>query len=177
MKHYLKHILHDLHYFSKELYLGICLAISSFLSHYTDIKIALYAFVIISVLDTITRIHADATKKGLKFNPFKGYFWNEIKSGGVREMLRKVFMEYGIYLIIAFVIDVLVFKQEVTFEIHNRQMTLPVIALDLFSAIELWSIGENIEDAGGVNIFKRITQYLPEKFQKVINPDTPNNGE
>jgi hypothetical protein len=70
-----------------------------------------------------------------------------------------------------------VFKQEVTFEIHNRQMTLPVIALDLFSAIELWSIGENIEDAGGVNIFKRITQYLPEKFQKVINPDTPNNGE
>jgi hypothetical protein len=161
-------------FFSKflyETYLAISLTLSSFLAFYTDIKTAALAFVIFTVLDTITRINANAKNKGLKFNPFKAYFWAEIQSGELRKMLQKVVMEYGIYLIIAFVIDALIFKHTVLFEVYDRKMTLPVIALHVFSGIELWSIGENIADAGGENIFKRIIHFLPEKYQKIFIPE------
>jgi hypothetical protein len=172
----IKTIIHELYSFCStfihEVYLTICLAISSFLAFYTDIKSAFFAFVILTILDTVTRINANAKNKGLKFNPFKRYFWAEIQSGELRIMLQKVVMEYGIYLIIAFVIDVLIFKNSVLFEIYNRKMTLPVISLYVFSGIELWSIGENIADAGGVNIFKRIIHFLPEKYQKIFIPET-----
>jgi hypothetical protein len=158
--------------FFYEMYLAISLAVSSFLAFYTDIKTAFFAFAILTILDTITRINANAKNKGLKFNPFKAYFWAEIQSGELRNMLQKVVMEYGVYLIIAFVIDALIFKNSVLFEIYDRKMTLPVIALHVFSGIELWSIGENIADAGGVNIFKRVVHFLPEKYQKIFIPET-----
>jgi hypothetical protein len=172
----IKTLAHEIYdFFSKffyETYLAISLTLSSFLAFYTDIKTALLAFAIFTILDTITRIDADAKNKGLKFNPFKAYFWAEIKSDEIRNMLRKVFMEYGVYLLIAFVIDALIFKHSVLFEIYDRKMTLPVIALYVFSGIELWSIGENIADAGGVNIFKRIIHFLPEKYQKIFIPES-----
>lgn len=167
----LKYIFSELFLFSKEIYIGICLFISSFLAHYTDIKTAFWAFIIITILDTVTRINAEAVNKGLKFNPFKGYFWAEIKSGGLREMCKKIFSEYMIYLIVAFVVDILIFKQSVLIDFLDRKLTLPVIALYLFSAVELWSIGENIEDSGGKNLFKRILHFLPTKFQKIVQPE------
>lgn len=158
----------EIYLFSKEIYLAICLSLSTVLAHYTDLKTAFWAFLIITFLDTLTRINANAVEKGLKFNPFKKYFWLEIQSTGLREMCKKIFSEYFVYLIIAFVVDVLIFKQEFLIDFMGRKLTLPVIALYLFSAVELWSIGENIEDSGGVNIFKKIFHFLPEKWQLIF---------
>jgi len=146
----------------------VSLAISYVLAYYTDIELALTAFAICTALDSLTRIAANAKKKGLVFNPFLKEFWKEINSQGLRNTMEKVFLQYGVYLIIAFVIDILVFKQLVIFNIYDRPMTLPVIALYLFTAIEIWSIGENIEDAGFDNIFKRILQFLPDKVQQIF---------
>lgn len=165
-----KIIMHDISHFTKEIYLTISLFISTALAHYTDIKTALFAFLIITLIDTTTRINADALKKGLKFNPFKKYFWLEIKSTGLRDMCKKIFSEYFMYLIIAFVVDVLIFKQEFLIEFMGRKLTLPVISLYIFSAVEIWSIAENIEDAGGVNLLKRVMHFLPEKWQLLFKP-------
>ncbi len=57
----------------------------------------------------------------------------------------------------------------VLFDFFNRQLTLPVLAVYLFSFIEIWSIGENMERAGGINIFKRLMHLIPEKYRKIIN--------
>jgi len=145
--------------------------ISGILACYTDLNLALFFFCFCTVLDTITSIHAQATLKGLQFNPLKKYFWTQIKSYGLRMSLQKIFWEYGTYLLIAFAIDKYVLKNNFIFEIYYRQLTLPVIAVYLFAFIELWSVGENIEKAGGINIFKKILHFIPDKYQRIFKSD------
>lgn len=159
-----------IHKFTFEIYLFFAGLTSYFLSNYNRIDYAFYCFLIITSLDTVTRINAGAIAKKLKFNPFKAYFWKEIKSSGLRDMYKKVFMEYGVYLIISFVVDQLVFNGTITFNIYGSNLKLPVIALYLFSFVEVWSIGENIEEAGGINLIKKTLHFLPEKIQKIISP-------
>ena len=43
--------------------------------------------------------------------------------------------------------------------------------LYIFSAIEIWSVGENIEKRGGVNLPKRVFHLLPEKIQKILKQE------
>ncbi|HEX8576990.1 MAG TPA: hypothetical protein VF677_11915 [Flavobacterium sp.] len=160
--------------FTEKFYLWLVSFVSGVLAYYTDLHLAFYIFLGATTLDTITSIHVDAVKKGLKFNPFRGYFWKQITSGGLREWAKKVFLEYGIYLIIAFMINEWVLKRMVLFEVFDRKLTLPVIALYLFSFIEIWSIGENIEKAGGTNLFKKILHFLPDKYQQIFKNE--NNG-
>ena len=160
-----------------EIYLFFAGIVSYFLSNYDRIEYALGCFAILTMLDTTTKINAVAKAKKLKFNPFKKYFWLEIKSGGFRKMANKIFMEYGVYLIIAFVIDSLVFSKTTTFNIVGSDLKLPVIAVYYFSFIEAWSIGENIEEAGGINWLKRILHFLPEKIQKIVQPKTEEEND
>lgn len=149
----------------------VCTFFSSLLAFYTDLDLALSFFLLCTTLDTLTAIHAQAIIKGLKFNPLKKYFWGQIKSSSLRNWMKKVFWEYGLYLVIAFAIDKYVFKNFILLDILQRELTLPVLAVYLFSFIELWSIGENIEGAGGINIFKKILHFIPEKYQKIFNSD------
>lgn len=153
------------------LYLVVTAFISTILSYHTSLKTALEAFAVITLLDTLTRINTEAKKQGLKFNPFKKYFYQQIQSKGLRMMCDKIFAEYGVYIIVAFVIDYWVLNQMVLLKFNDRGLTLPIISLYIFSGIEIWSIGENIEEAGGINIIKRILHFLPEKIQKIFNSD------
>lgn len=152
----------------EKIWLFIASIVSGLLACYTDLVPALFFFVISTCLDTATSIHAQALGKGLKFNPLKNYFWNQISSAGLRNWMKKVFWEYGVYLIISFVIDQCVLKNIILFNAEGRELTLPVLAIYLFAFIETWSIGENIERAGGVNIFKKILHLIPDKYQKIF---------
>ena len=133
---------------------------------------------IITTLDTITAIHASAYKKGLKFNPLKKYFWRQIKSEMLRVWISKVFKEYCVYLIIAFALEIFIIQEKVHLDIIQWKLDLPTAALWLFSAIELWSIGENVEKAGGTNWIKRIAKaiesIIPEKI-KALFKKSPEN--
>lgn len=153
---------------SQKIYLFISTTISGILSYHTELESSLTVFAIVVTLDSITRIHADAKKKKLKFNPFALYFWKEIKSKGLREMCEKIFLEYGVYLLIAFAVDKYILEQMVIFEFNSKHLTLPILAIWIFSFIETWSIAENVEDAGGKNIFKLVHELLPEKLQTVV---------
>lgn len=143
-----------------KLYVFVTGAIALFISGYSDFISTLYGFLIITTLDTLTSIHAGAKEKGLKFNPLKWYFWREIKSGLLREWAKKVFVEYFVYVIIAFVLEVFVIQARLNIQVVNWTLDLPTSCLWIFMAIELWSIGENIEDAGGVNWIKRGARAL-----------------
>lgn len=144
--------------------------ISSFVaSGYTDFLIAGYGFLIITCLDTITSIHAGAVEKDLKFNPLKSYFWREIKSGLIRIWMKKVFLEYAIYIIIAFALEICFLQRQIQLEVVGFNLNLPVFALWTFTAVEVWSVGENIDRAGGTNWIKNflshIEEFIPEKFK------------
>ncbi len=162
---------------SQKIYIFISSTISGILSYHVELEDSLTIFSIIVILDSITRIHANAKKKGLKFNPFALYFWKEIKSKGLREMCEKVFLEYGVYLLIAFAVDKYILEQMVIFEFNSKHLTLPILAIWIFSFIEIWSVAENVEDAGGKNIFKLINELLPEKLQSLIEKLKSNKKE
>ncbi len=162
---------------SQNIYIFISSTISGILSYHVELEDSLTIFSVVVILDSITRIHANAKKKGLKFNPFALYFWKEIKSKGLREMCEKVFLEYGVYLLIAFAVDKYILEQMVIFEFNSKHLTLPILAIWIFSFIEIWSVAENVEDAGGKNIFKLINELLPEKLQSLIEKLKSNKKE
>lgn len=153
---------------TQKIYLLISTTISGLLAYHTELKSSLSVFILVIILDSVTRVHANAKKRGLKFNPFKKYFWLEIKSKGLRNMCEKFFLEYCIYLLIAFAVDNYILEQMTILEFNSKHLTLPILALWLFSFIEMWSIAENIEDSGGRNIFKIVLELLPEKIKIII---------
>ena len=153
----------------ERIWIGLCSFASGVLAYYTGLNHALWLFAISTTLDTLTSIHAQTVAGGLKFNPFKKYFWKQISSNGLRCWMKKIFWEYGIYLVIAFAIDKYVFKNMIVFDVLDNQLTLPVLAVYLFAFIEMWSIGDNIERAGGVNLFKRILHFIPEKYRRLLD--------
>ena len=148
---------------------------SWFFSTY-PIEDILLLFVLSTLLDTITRIHAVAKNKGLKFNPLKKYFWKQIESQGLKLMGRKIFMDYSLPVIVAFLVDTLIFKNALHFDLLSLKLSIPSAAILFFTCVEIWSIFENLEDAGGTNWLKKSTHwfsgFLPEKWQEVINKIT-----
>lgn len=161
----------------QKIYYGISTIISSILAYHSSLKESLIFFIIVIILDSITRIHADSKNKGLKFNPFKLYFWKQIKSKGLRRTLEKVFLEYGIYLIIAFTLDKYILDKMVIFHFNEEGLTLPILTIWLFCFIEIWSIAENIEEAGGKNVLKIVYDFLPEKIKKILDGIEENSSD
>lgn len=153
-------------------YLKVGLLISSFLALHTNLYLALEVFALAVVLDTITRIHATGKNSGIPFDPKRKEFWLLIKSKGIRNMFNKVFMQYGIYALIAYFLDKNLLNQMTIFTFRDQPFTLPVVAVWLFTGSEIWSIGENIEDAGGVNYPKRLIHLIDEKYQKIFKKNS-----
>lgn len=151
-------------------YLLLTAGAAWFFSTY-DVKGILILFVIATVLDTITRIHADAKAAKLSFNPFQLQFWLRIKSKGLKKMGRKIFVEYGIAVIIAFFVDTLLFKNALHFKLLTLKLNIPIAAIIFFTGIEIWSVFENIEEAGMTNWLKKFLNlfsgFLPSKWKEV----------
>ena len=157
--------------FWQKIYLWTTTFLSGVLAYYTDLHFALYFFLGTTLMDTITAIDVQAKQKGLLFRPWKKYFWMQIKSSGLRNWCEKVFWKYGRWAIMAFMLNEWVLKNMIIFDMFERKLTLPVVAIYLFGFIELWSIGENIEKTGDRNIFKMILHLLPEKYQKIFKSE------
>jgi len=156
---------------AKKLYLAFLTFMSGFVAYYTDIHLAVMFFLAMTVLDTVSAIHVTADAKGLKFNPFKKYFWKEISSDGIRQWMKKVFGDYGYWALISFALNKWVLQNMVIFDMFDRQYTLPVVMIYIFGGIELWSIGENREKLGKKNYLKMLFGFLPEKIQQIFKKD------
>ena len=154
--------------------------LSGFLACYIDIDKAIYLLIAATILDTISAINAQAVAKGLVFNPFKRYFWLMIKSTGLKMWGKKVFREYFVYILLAFMVDRLVLKGLVIVDVHHWQLKLPVVVIYFLAFIEIWSIGENIEKTGRPNYIKKLANwFLPDKYKKFLpgNEDKPTETE
>lgn len=168
MESYVNTIIVTVQNYTYDLYLKSSLLIAGILSLYIGLEASIKVLLITVFFDSLTRIHVDARKKGLKFNLGSKAFWLMIESKGVRRALNKLLMQYGIYFIIAYVIDRYILEQLTIIQFQEKNYTLPVIVLWICSAIEIWSIGENIEDGGGVNIPKKVIHFFDEKYQKIF---------
>jgi hypothetical protein len=155
-----------------KIYLILAAFVSWFFSTYPIEKILLFFF-IMTCLDTITKIHAIAKKKKIKFNPFKKIFWLQIESQGLKLMGRKIFLDYSIPIMMVFFVDTLIFKNAIHFNVLSLNLSPPAAAILFFGCVEFWSIFENIEEAGGVNWLKKASNwfsgFLPEKWQNVLD--------
>lgn len=156
-------------FISNKFFASAYLAITIMFSGYTTFPQTLLAFALITSLDTITSINLGAYKKKLKFNPLKAYFWKEIKSGLIRVWMKKVFKEYFIYLIIAFILDILILEKQLYFDFMYFRLNLPIIVLWWAIGIELWSIGENIEGTGKKNWIKIAFKWLENQVRNKLN--------
>lgn len=158
---------------SSKLFLAISAFISVFLTLYVNFPTALVYFFIATTLDTITRIDCNARSKKLKFNPFKKYFWFQIKSDLIRVWFHKVFKEYLLYVIIAFAVDILLLKSAYKFYVLSFKLDLPTAVILFFSANETWSLFENREEAGYKNWLKvglkACTHFFPETWKSSLN--------
>jgi|GEM_PF-6826862 len=134
-----------------------------------DVKGILILFAFLTVLDTITRMGADAKN----FKIYSYSFWKRMKSAGLKMMGRKIFVEYGIAVLIAFMIDIHLFKSALNFNVSVLKLNIPMCAILFFTGIELWSIFENLEEAGYKNWLKKgtkaISGFIPDKWQKIID--------
>ena len=158
-----------------KIYIFLAGFFSWFFSTY-PIEDILLLFAIATTLDTATKIHAIAKSKGLKFNPLKKYFWKQIESQGLKLMGRKIFMDYSLPVLVAFFVDTLIFKNAFHFDLLTLKLSIPSASILFFTCVEIWSIFENLEDAGGTNWLKKATYwfsgFLPEKWQQVFNKIT-----
>lgn len=158
---------------SSKAFLYIAAAASWLVSTYVEIIPAFIFFIICTTLDTISRIDANARLQKLKFNPFKKYFWFQIKSDSLRGWFRKVFKEYLFYALIIFLVDKFIFKHQLNFDFFALKLDPVTAALFLFGLNELWSVFENREEAGYTNILKAginiFISLVPEKWQEPLN--------
>lgn len=145
----------------------IVLSISALLAKYTNIEDVLLAFLIITLIDTLTGIHATAVEKGLKFNPFSLAFYKHINSAGLRQMSKKVFGEYFVWLIVVFIVDHLVLKSAFKIPFFGNDLFLPIALLYFFIFIEIRSIGENIGRSGRINWLIELVKFLPKDLKNI----------
>lgn len=138
-----------------------------------DLRGILILFTILTVLDTITRMGADAIADGEPFRIYSFRFWKRMKSAGLKMMGRKIFVEYGIAVLVAFMVDVHLFKSALNFNVSVLKLNIPMCAILFFTGIELWSVFENLEEAGYKNWLKRGTKavsgFIPDKWTKIID--------
>lgn len=158
---------------SSKIYLIMTGIISWIASTYVNLHYALCLFFIATIWDTKTRIEVDAKKLGIRFNPLKRVFWLQIKADGLKQWYSKVFKEYFVYIIIAFILDVLLLKSSFHFHLYMLKLDIPTCVILIFALTEFWSIFETLEEAGQKNwiksALKTFSGFLPEKWSEALN--------
>jgi hypothetical protein len=159
--------------FFKTLTIGksILLALAPIIAMILTIETFLLALFLLLIIDLITGISKTLHQKKIKANPFNKNFWTAIKSKGFRDTCKKTY-QYLLFVIAFLIIDVLVLKGRlITIPLLGGEATLSEIAISALCFIELWSIGENIEAAGGINLLKKATVLLPKMQVALTNQE------
>lgn len=144
------------------------LSLSAIISVLISMKVALSGLILIIILDLITGISKNLYNQGKPFNPLKLYFWKSIKSYLLRRTWKKGY-EYGLGIIVVLIFDTMVWGGDSRVMLVNKIFTFSELSVIIASGIEIWSIGENIEEITGSNFIKRFTRILPYKMQKIVN--------
>jgi len=102
-------------------------------------------------------------KKSLSLNDYR----HGIISGGLRQTIKKAY-QYGMALIVTFIIEIFGFGGEVSFEVPlvNIHATLTQFAIWCFILIEVKSIDENLKGVSGKSGFNSVAKVFTY-FRKI----------
>ena len=131
-----------------------------------SMKLILLGLWLLITIDLLTGIRKNLHVQGIKFNPLKYYFWMAIKSYLLRKTWRKTY-EYGIGIIVVAILETLILGGTPV-SILSKTFSLTELSVVLPAMIEAWSIFENLEGAGGVNLLKRVSVLLPPDIRTIL---------
>lgn len=142
----------------------LLLLLAPTLSILASMKIILLGLWLLIFIDLLTGIRKSLHQKGLKFNPFKTYFWKSIKSYLLRKTWVKTY-EYGIGIITIVILESLILGQT-DIELAGKIFTISQLSAALPACVEVWSIFENFEAVSGNNILKKVMKYAKDRILK-----------
>jgi len=146
---------------------GVVLFFNAIIALLAPIKMMLYGLLFLIFVDLITGIRKHHHVHNFSLNPLKKDFWKAIKSNALRSTWVKTY-EYGIGIIIAIVFENMVFGGDINISIQDKVFSMTKLAIIISSAIEMWSVFENMEAVSGRNILKRLINFLPQKVQDLF---------
>lgn len=148
------------------------LLITPLISLLAPMKLIILGLFILIIIDLITGIRKSLHQKEISFNPFKVAFRKAIKSYLFRQTWKKSY-EYGMGIIVLFVFEMFILGlTPVT--IMDKSFTITELGILIPSAIEVWSIFENLEAVSGRNILKRLVTLLPKSIRDLLKPINKN---
>jgi hypothetical protein len=162
--------MNSINIFFNKLTLGkaLLLLLTPIISLLAPMKLILSGLLILILIDLITGIRKSLHERDVSFNPFKAEFRKAIKSYLFRKTWKKAY-EYGIGIIVLFVFEMFIFGlTPVT--IMDKTFTITELGVLIPSAIEVWSIFENLEAVSGRNILKRLVTLLPKGLRDLLKP-------
>jgi hypothetical protein len=146
----------------------LLLLVTPLISLLAPMKLIILGLVIIIFIDLLTGIRKSLHKGGISFNPFKAAFRKSIKSYLFRKTWKKSY-EYGMGIIVLFVFEMFIFGLT-PITIMDKTFTITELGVLIPSAIEVWSIFENLEAVSGRNILKRLVKLLPKSIRDLLKP-------
>jgi len=162
--------------FFKDLTFGkkILLVLAPIITAIVSMKAALIGLAILIFIDLITGIRRTHHEWEVKLNFFSKKYWLSIRSYLLRQTWRKTY-EYGIGIIVIAIFENLVFNQ-VHINLFGKEFNITELAIVFPAIIEIWSIFENLQATGGVNILKRLKMFLPPIFTAVVDDSDSKEG-
>lgn len=145
----------------------ILLLITPLISVLISMKMAIFGLWLLVFIDLLTGIRKNLHLKGIKFNPFKRTFWKSIRSYLLRNTWRKTY-EYGFGIIVIVIFESLILGTT-PITLVDKTFTIAELSVLIPSAVECWSIYENMEAVSGSNILKKIKLLLPSPLSNIFS--------
>lgn len=145
----------------------VLLAITPILTVILSMKAAIIGLALLIFIDLLTGIRKNLHLRNISFNPFKKVFWKSIKSYLLRQTWQKTY-QYAFGIVTIVILETLVFGG-LPIDLLGKAFSLSELAILLPSAIEAWSIYENMEAVSGTNLLKVLKKFLPANIAALFN--------
>ena len=137
------------------------------------LSIVVFADLFTALISYFTEMRKNK-KETLSFNDYR----YGLVSGGLRQTIKKAY-QYGMALIVTFVVEIFGFGGEISFEVPlvNLHATLTQFVIWCFIMIEVKSIDENLKEVSGKSLIKSIAETF--KYFRGIQNDVlgPNKDK
>ena len=145
----------------------VLLAFTPILTVIISMKAAIIGLALLIFIDLLTGIRKNLHLRNVSFNPFKKIFWKSIKSYLLRQTWQKTY-EYAFGIVTIVILETLIFGG-LPIDLLGKVFSLSELAILLPSAIEVWSIYENMEAVSGTNLLKVLKKFLPVNIAALFN--------
>ena len=148
----------------------LLLLITSILTILLSMKTLFTVLIILITIDMLTGISKSFYFRW-KQPKEKRVKWARVIKSKLLKQTGKKLVEYGVLIFILSLLDYSIFEASAMFTLGDKSFSLTELSIIFPIGIETWSIWENLEDMGFTNLFKKITNLLPDNVQRIFNKE------